>query len=79
MVCPSWHYSVTAKDIDLGLFVSCFPASFDLLISFGQKGLIMYLLKSGPTFSKRPSGSSRTLNKIASKSGLKSLNIEKNF
>ena len=40
---------------------------------------MMLRLHNGPTFSKWPKtgGSSRTLNKIASKSGLKSSNIEK--
>ena len=36
------------------LFVPCFLAFFDLLISLCQQGLIILLLKSGPTFSKWP-------------------------
>ena len=40
--------------IDLCLFVPCFPAFFDLLISLGQKGLVILRLHNGPTFSKWP-------------------------
>ena len=40
--------------VDLCLFVPCFPAFFDLLISLGQYGLITLHLYNGPTFSKWP-------------------------
>ena len=39
--------------LDLRLFVPCFPASLDLLMSLGQQGLIIILLKSGPTLGLR--------------------------
>ena len=50
-VLPNGHYT---KQIDLCLFVPCFPAFFDLLISLGQQGLIILRLYNGPTFSKWP-------------------------
>ena len=38
--------------LDLCLFIYCFPAFIDLLISLGQRGLILFLLKAVSTFSK---------------------------
>ena len=46
--------AIPSLRLDLCLFVPCFPAFFDLLISLGQKGLIMLHLSNGPTFSKWP-------------------------
>ena len=44
-------YPCGKHSIDLCIFVLCFPAFFDLMISFGQQGLIILRLKSGLDFS----------------------------
>ena len=41
------------KNLDLYRFVPCFPASFDLLMSLGQKGLMIVLLHSWHTLGLR--------------------------
>ena len=45
---------LSADRLELCLFVPCFPAFFDLLISLGQQGLIIIRLHNGPPFSKWP-------------------------
>ena len=62
--------------VDLSLFVPCFPAFFDLQISLGQKRLVMLHLKVSLLFQNCLSKwITRTINKVASKSVLNSLNI----
>ena len=45
---------IDTSPLDLCLFVPCFPAFFDLLISLGREGLIILRIYNGPTFSKWP-------------------------
>ena len=59
-----------AKEIDLCLFVPCFPAFFDLLISLGQKGLITVLLKGAPLFQKRPKQAGVLVHSFSTKNDL---------
>ena len=47
------NFQMCRTRIDLCLFVPCFPAFFDLLISLGQKKLIIVLLKRGPNIGRR--------------------------
>ena len=54
-----------------------FPALFDLLISPGQSGLVILLIKSGPTNCPKLVALRVHSTKSLQKSGLKSLNIEK--
>ena len=59
-ICPinsrRWHSfrNRRASYLDLCLFVPCFLAFFDVLISLGGKGLITSIFRSGHNFSKEP-------------------------
>ena len=63
--------------VDLCPAVPCFHAFFDLLISLGQKGLVILLLKSGSTLSKWPKLAGFLVHSTKSLQSLKRLNIEK--
>ena len=43
----------TRAGLYLCLFASCFPAFFDMLISLGENGPMIFLFKSGPNLGPR--------------------------